>query len=143
MDTEGLIQQVISAWNSGDKEAYMALFSDDAEITYRGGRVVCGRDAIGLDFDTSHRAFPGARITVNNVISGGDQACVEAFCESAQTGPLGLGGMQIPATDRRVSFSFVEMNTIKDDKIVTVRSYCDQLDLLDQLGMSAPESMSS
>lgn len=142
MDPTDIAQQEFDDSNNNNEGAWLKLFSDDVKVTHPGGVVFQGWEGLRKGWDIWQHAFPGNHSTINNIFGTDDQACVEATFEGTQNGMLALPGRQIPPTGRDVSLSFVNIYTISDDKIATLHTYFDQLDLLAQLGVE-PSTASS
>jgi uncharacterized protein (TIGR02246 family) len=54
---ESLMQRHVQAWNTHDRAAFEALFTDDADFVNVLGHHRHGRTGIGEDFEQIHRTF--------------------------------------------------------------------------------------
>ncbi|MGH3719144.1 MAG: ester cyclase [Pseudonocardiaceae bacterium] len=135
MNADEIMQKSRDAWNKKDKEAFLAYFTEHSELTGPGGLTLQGLAGVEMLWEAWRGAFPDNQVTSRNVFAAGDQVCGEGTFEGTHTGTLnGADGSQIPPTGRHVSLSSAEVNTIRDDKFVTMHIYLDQVELLTQLG---------
>jgi steroid delta-isomerase-like uncharacterized protein len=143
VDAQELIEATTRTWNERDRAGYLALYTDDCEITAPGftGR---GHEALGAFYDVQMTALPDNRITVLRTAVGDGGALVteESAIEGTNTGPLvGADGSEMPPTGRHVSASFAMVHEVRDGKLAASRLYYDQLEFLAQLGVPADAAM--
>jgi predicted ester cyclase len=134
--TRDLVDATTETWNARDREGYLALYTDDCEITAPGfaGR---GHEALGLYWDVYMTAFPDNRITVQRVLGGDGEApaAEQSVIEGTQTGPLpGADGSVLPPTGRHMSGSFCMVHDQRGGRLTASQLYYDQMEMLDQLG---------
>jgi steroid delta-isomerase-like uncharacterized protein len=139
VDAQELIEATTRTWNERDRAGYLALYTDDCEITAPGftGR---GHEELGAFYDVQITALPDNRITVLRTAVGDNGALVieESAMEGTHTGPLvGADGSELPATGRHLSTSFTMVHELRDGKLAASRLYYDQLEFLAQLGVTA------
>jgi predicted ester cyclase len=141
MDANELMQKCRDAWNKKDKKAFLAYFTENSETTGPGGLVLRGLEGVETLWEAWQGAFPDNQVTSSNVFAAGDQVCGQGTFAGTHTGTLdGVDGSQIPPTGRQVSVSLAEVNTIRDDKFITMHIYFDRVELLTQLGrLPTPE----
>ena len=137
MDTRQLIEATTTAWNSRDREGYLALYSEDCEVTTPGftGR---GREALAEVWEQQMTALPDNRITVLRMAVGERDAFAfeESVIEGTHTGPLqGPDGSVLPGTGRHVSSAFCMVHEQRGGHLVAARLYYDPIELLTQLGI--------
>jgi ketosteroid isomerase-like protein len=140
--TRELITATTDTWNARDREGYLALYTEDCEITAPGftGR---GHEALGTFWDVYMLAFPDNRISVLHVVGGAGEepAAEESVIEGTHTGPLlGADGSELPATGRHMSGPFCMVHEQRDGRLVSSHLYYDQLEMLTQLGVPTGET---
>jgi predicted ester cyclase len=138
MDAKDLVGQAYDHWNNRDRTAFIPLYSGGVEITAPGGVVLRGKEGVEMNWESWQGAFPDRQFTIRNIVAVDDRACVEATFEGTHTGVFHAQyGGQIAPTGRHISFRFAEFYTIRDDKVITLHLYFDQMELLTQLGPTA------
>ena len=136
MDVKEIVKRFYDNWNKKDKEAYLADCSDSLEITAPGGLLLRGLSGAEMYWEGCCGAFPDNQQIMPIIVGVGDQAAAEGVFEGTHTGTLHApDGTEISPTDRHISGKFSEFFVVRDDKIVSVHLYYDQLDLLTQLGL--------
>jgi predicted ester cyclase len=76
-------------------------------------------------------AFPDLRITVEDAVAEGDLVAQRVHFEGTHTGEF----QGLPPTNRRVTFSGLELNRFVDGRVVEHWFQMDSLTLLQQLGL--------
>lgn len=76
-------------------------------------------------------AFPDAQLTVDDILVEGDRGMMRWTFHGTHQGEL----MGIPATGRQVTMTGIEVNRVRDGKIVEHWVEMDQLGLMQQLGV--------
>lgn len=76
-------------------------------------------------------AFPDATVTVDDIIVEGDRGVIRWTFRGTHQGEL----MGIPATGRQVIMTGIEINRVRDGKIVEHWVEMDQMGLMQQLGV--------
>jgi steroid delta-isomerase-like uncharacterized protein len=137
VDSRDLIMATTEAWNGRDKDGYLALYTEDCEVRAPGfdGH---GRADLAAYWDGYMVAFPDNRISVLRVVAeaGGAPAVEESVFEGTHTGPLaGADGSVLPGSGRHVSVPFCMVHEQRDGRLAASRLYCDQLELLAQIGV--------
>jgi predicted ester cyclase len=136
MDVKEIVETLYDNWNKKDKEAFLADCSDGMEITAPGGLALYGLSGAEMYWEGWVGAFPDNQQINMTIIGVGDQAAAEGVFEGTHTGTLHApDGTEIPPTDRHISAKFSEFFVVRDDKIVSIHLYYDQLDVLTQLGL--------
>ena len=75
-------------------------------------------------------AFPGSRVTIEDMIAEGDKVVVRITCQNKHQGDF----MGIPATGKDCPIATLTIARIKDDKIAEIYTVADLLGLLQQIG---------
>ena len=143
MDAQELIEATTRTWNERDKDGYLALYTDDCEMTVPGfsGR---GHEGLGQFWDVEMTALPDNKVTVLRTAVGDGGALVveESVIEGTNTGPLvGADGSELPPTGKHVSAPFAMVHEVRDGKLAASRCYYDQLEFLAQLGVTADAAL--
>ena len=130
-----LLDRYVELYNSGDLDACMELYAEDASQRMHDG-VFEGIDAIAERLARDLTAFPDAKYVVNSFFAEGDKFGDEWTFTGTNTGPLRLpDGTEIPATGKPVEIKGMEYVEVRDGKIVVDNIYYDFLAAVAQLGL--------
>ena len=130
-----MLEPGVEAWNAHDREGWTGLCSQDATFSAPGGVTGSGPEMAQLFFSVWQDAFPDCAVRNVRIVAEGDQAILEGTFEGTQSAPLRAPADEIPPTGKQVSIRFVNMNTVRDGSLTSVRLYFDQLEMLQQLGV--------
>jgi steroid delta-isomerase-like uncharacterized protein len=128
-------QEFVEAFNAHDEARLHALDREDVVFEAPGDVKLAGPDATTEYAMSWLRAFPDARITVQNTIAADDWAVQEFTFEGTHEETLVGPAGEIPATHRRLTGRGVQIIRVQGGKIADVRLYYDQVQLLTQLGL--------
>lgn len=131
MGIEEIAREYLESWNRRDFDRYDALVADDADIVDFDGSTGRGPAGARQQAEIYATAFPDGRIEIKRVVAAGDTAVVECVGRGTNDGPFG----DVPATHKRAELPFVDVLTIRGDKIVSDRQYGDTATMLQQLGL--------
>lgn len=132
-----LMDRVTAAMESHDVEAAKALYASDAVAETPDEGTLHGADAIAGWLIKFADAFPDAHFELTNGLEAGDTAVDEGYFSGTNTGPLPMpGGQSVPATGKTVRMRACDVATVTDGVITSHHFYFDQMELLDQLGLS-------
>jgi steroid delta-isomerase-like uncharacterized protein len=134
-ENKAALERAIGRWNEGDLPGYLELYDPDA--TLRGyQRVEPGFEGIRRFYEVFWAAFPGSRITLEDVISEGAEVAARFTLRATHGGDFN----GIPPTGKQISLSGITILRFADGKCVERWSQADFLGLLQQLGViPAPE----
>ena len=125
-----LVRRSVDLWNSGDVDALVATFSDDAELQpapgfIEGGTLV-GHDGIRHFFERLHEAWkPGDTVTLGEFREAGDKLMF-----SFRWRAIGdVSGIE-------TSSEWIAVDTFRDGVIVRMQIFTDRNDALDAAGLS-------
>jgi ketosteroid isomerase-like protein len=125
-----LVHRSVDLWNSGDVDALVATFSDDAELQpapgfIEGGKLV-GHDGIRHFFERLHEAWkPGDTVTLGEFREAGDKLMF-----SFRWRAIGdVSGIETSA-------EWIAVDTFRDGVIVRMQIFSDPDDALDAVGLS-------
>lgn len=123
------------AFDSGDIDAVLSVFSDDLETIDPGMGTVHGHGPFREYIETLKQAVPDARALIDDMHDAGDVVVVEGRFAGTFTGPLASPDGDIEPTGATVDLRFADVSCARDGKIVSYHTYYDQLGLLQQLGV--------
>lgn len=135
VDAKALLGRSVDTWNERDHGAWTALYDGDSFILEApGGLRASGPEAVELVWTTWNDAFPDNKIGVLGAHGEGDFATHEGLFEGTHTGTLASAAGSVAATGRPVSLPFAMVYRAREGKIIGLRLYFDQLELMTQLG---------
>ncbi len=123
------------AFDAGDIDGLMPLFSEDLETIDPGMGTVHGHAPFREYIETLKRAVPDARAVVEQMHDAGDAVIVEGRFVGTFTGHLSTPEGDLEPTGAGVDVRFADVSTARDSKITSYHTYYDQLGLLTQLGL--------
>jgi steroid delta-isomerase-like uncharacterized protein len=130
-------EQHLSTWDAHDPDGFVALFSD--EFVWHDWTLpdpIRTKDAARQFFSSWIDAFPDLQtVSVTRVI-GDDAVATELEWAGTNTGPMLMGGIEIPPTNQTVRGRGSYMVRVKDGKITEMRSHPDVAGLAAQLGLT-------
>lgn len=137
-DLKELARRGIEAYNAKDIGAVASLYAVDAELLWPGRGVIKGRSAISSLWEEDFKAFPDAKVSLDNEIISGNLVISEWSYGGTNTGQLTLpDGGTVPATGQRVSARGVNLAEYGEDGLVkSDRFYFDTMEVLVQLGLA-------
>ncbi|HEX8770486.1 MAG TPA: ester cyclase [Acidimicrobiales bacterium] len=134
-DTRSILQRGIELWNAHDRDGWVGLFDEEADLEAPGGIQARGRSGAELFYDTWNEAFPDNSITDAVVFGAGEQGAEEARFTGTHTGVLHTPNGDIPPTGRNVASRFAAVCRVQDDKVTSFHMYFDVAEVLAQLGL--------
>lgn len=126
----------MQAWDEQDDGAFLALFAE--EFVWRDLTVpepMTTRDEARTYMQGWFTAFPDMRVQSVNRVIGEDAVAAEITFTGTNTGPLSMGGMEIPATGKGVVGQGSYFARVKDGKITEFSSHPDAAGMMVQLGL--------
>jgi steroid delta-isomerase-like uncharacterized protein len=129
-----LLEEYVELYNSGDLDACMELYAEDAVQGMPDGTFE-GRSAIHERLAREPEGFPDATYIVGSFVEQGDTFADEWTFVGTHTGTYELpDGTQLPPTGKRVSIKGMELVRVRDGKIVVDNLYFDNMTVAAQLG---------
>jgi steroid delta-isomerase-like uncharacterized protein len=135
-DLERIDELGMAAWDNHKSQAFVDLFAD--EFVWRDLTVpepMRTSEAATAYMDSWFTAFPDMRVRTTNRVIGQDSIAAEIEFTGTNTGPLAMGGMQIPATGRSVVGRGAYFARVADGKVVEFSSHPDAAGMMAQLGL--------
>jgi predicted ester cyclase len=123
------ITTAVEAWNAGDGVRYLDLY--DPSITHHGlGPEPFDRRANRDFYEATWAAFPGAQLTVDDIVTDGDKLAARFHLAGTHQGEF----MGIAATGRSGVLNGNTIMMFRDGRVVERWTTVDLLGLLIQLG---------
>jgi uncharacterized protein (TIGR02246 family) len=136
-ELEQLEQACLKAWDKHDADGFVNLLTEDCVVTEDlAPKPIRSRDAARQYAEAWFAAFPDMRIKEKNRVIGDDSMAVELELEGTNTGPLNMGGSQVPPTGRKVTTGVSVFMKAQGGKIKEIHSHPDSLSMMSQLGLS-------
>jgi steroid delta-isomerase-like uncharacterized protein len=138
-ELERLDDQGIAAWDGHDAEGFASLFADDFVLNDVGSPEPI-RDREGLLAYTNgwFTAFPDMTVKRMNRVVSDDAVAAELEFTGTNTGPMMMGGKEIPPTGKMVTGRGTYFARVRDGKVVEFNSYPDIAGMMMQLGFMPP-----
>lgn len=136
-ETMGSPQELLDGFGAGITNASTdlnAVCTPDIEY-WDSMASVSGIQAVGEYLKAWSTAFPDATVTVDDVITSGDQAVGHMLYKGTQTGPLVGPAGEIPPTGKPVELKGAAWITIRDGKIARFQGFYDTMTMMVQLGV--------
>jgi steroid delta-isomerase-like uncharacterized protein len=131
LDDEGM-----AAWDGHDPEGFVALFADD--FTYTDDSVpqpLRSKDEVRAYMQAWYAAFPDMHARETNRVVGDDSLAAEIEFTGTNTGPVAMGGQEMPATGRTVTGHGTYFAKAKDGRITEFHAHPDIAGMMAQLGL--------
>jgi steroid delta-isomerase-like uncharacterized protein len=135
-ELERLDDQGMSAWDNHDGNAWVDLFADDfVWHDWTTPEPIRDKEGALKYFNGWMQAFPDMRVTTVDRVIGEDAVAAEIEFSGTNTGPLVMGGMEMPATNQSVTGRGSYIARVRDGKIIEFRSHPDAAGMMMQLGL--------
>ncbi len=138
-EIERLDEQSLAAWDSHDSNAFVSMLADDfVWYDWTVPEPMRDREAATRYFNGWVTAFPDMKTTSVSRVVGDDAVATEIEWTGTNTGPMVMGGNQIPPTNKSVTGRGTYFARFRDGKVVEFRSHPDVAGVMMQLGMMPP-----
>jgi len=135
-DLERLDDQGIAAWDNHKPDAFVELFAGTFELRDSSLPEPASTKQEAHAYAQSwFTAFPDMHMRRTNRVVGEDSVAGEIEFTGTNTGPLKMGGMEIPATGKSVVGRGAYFVRVRNNKIVDFSSHPDAAGLMVQLGL--------
>ena len=130
-----LLDRAVTAYNDGDLERYVDLYTDDAVLATPEG-IFKGKGELRDRFARELNALSDFRFDVLSYVETYDMFADEFIFAGTHTGTLLMpDGRQLPPTGRRLEVRGMEMVQVRDGRMIVDNLYYDNLAVLAQLGL--------
>jgi steroid delta-isomerase-like uncharacterized protein len=119
-ENKQIVQRWITARNNNDVGEATSVWTKEMQERVRAA------------FNNTTNAFPDLHIQIDTIFGEGNQVAIAWRL----TGTHSAEYLQIPATQRQVTWRGIDIYTIENGKIKTIARQSDNLDLLKQLGVT-------
>ena len=127
-----------AATTKKDLKALAALFAEDAIAHTPDYGQLKGRAEIVEWWGQLAEAMPDAVFEPTHSYEAGDTAIDEGYMTGVNSGPLTMPtGEKLPATGKRVRIRGCDLATVENGVIVDYRLYFDQMEFMEQLGLTS------
>lgn len=125
------------AFNAKDAAGRKAIEAPDIETVMPGGVTLRGHDQVMQAVGGFWQALPDARLAVDDRFAAGDIVGSEGTLMGTHTGTFRNPSREIPATGNAITLRYASVKRFRDDRLVSEHLYFDQLELLQQLGVTS------
>ena len=135
-DLEWIDDQGIAAWDGHQADAFAELLADDfvwTDLTLP--EPMRTKDQARQYTQAWFTAFPDMRVTRTNRVVGDDAVAGEVEFTGINTGPMQMGGREIPPTGKSVRGRGAYFAQIRNGKIQHFSTHPDVAGLMMQLGL--------
>jgi steroid delta-isomerase-like uncharacterized protein len=135
-EIEQIDDQGMAAWDRHDVAAFVSLLAADfvwTDLTVP--EPMRSRDEARQYMQAWFTAFPDMRVKQTNRVVGENAVAGEVEFTGTNSGPMVMGGMEIPPTGRSVLARGSYFARVEDGKIVRFSSHPDAAGLMMQLGL--------
>jgi predicted ester cyclase len=134
-ELERLDDQGIAAWNAHDADGFLGLFADEFVWSdWTLPEPMRDREGARRYFDSWAAAFPDMQLKVLDRVVGDDAVAGEVEFTGTNSGPLQMGGAEIPPTNRSVVGRGTYIARVRGGKVVEFSSHPDVAGMMTQLG---------
>ena len=136
-ELERLDAQGLGTWNDHDPDAFAGMFADGFVLKDWTllEPIRNDKEAVKSYVSGWLQAFPDLKLKVIDRVVGDDKIAGELEFTGTNSGPLVMGGMEMPATNKTVTGRGTYFVTARDGKIVEFRANPDAAGMMVQLGM--------
>ncbi|HEX8179353.1 MAG TPA: ester cyclase [Pyrinomonadaceae bacterium] len=127
------LEQAGQRWNAGDLSGYLQLY-DEGVILHGYAGVEPGLASVRRFYEGFWLAFPGSRLTFEDVFASGDRVACRFLVEGVHAGHF-LG---LEPTSRPISLPGLTILRFRGRRCIERWSQADFLGLLTQLGAVSP-----
>ena len=131
MDPIELVRQYEECWDTTNAAAMPEFFTEGGTYTPSGEAPVSG-EAIAGYAEAVFKAFPDSRMPITKIFAVGNDVCVQWEYSATMTGDFG----PMKATNKQFKLVGCHVIEVEGDKLRSVISRWDRLDMLQQLGLA-------
>lgn len=138
-DNIAIMTRAFDALNRRDIDACVQMLTPDFRIHVAGPPPRRGTTAWTSNVAIMFKAFPDARVHVDDIFASGNKVAVRARITGTHDGPF-LGQ---PATGRPISYDSIELYEITDGRISAEWICSDPLTMMQQVGIQSKYALLS
>jgi steroid delta-isomerase-like uncharacterized protein len=136
MDVIELARRYDEAFNAQDADGRIAIEAPDIEVVMPGGMKLRGREQVMEVARAFWEALPDGKIAVESQLAAGDTVVAEGTLSGTHSGTFRTPQGEIPASGNSVTLRYAAVKRFRDSKLESEHLYFDQLEFLQQLGVS-------
>jgi steroid delta-isomerase-like uncharacterized protein len=126
----------MAAWDSHKTESFLELFADEFEWSDDTvPQPMHSKDEAAAYMQNWFTAFPDMHARTINRVIGDDAVAAEIEFTGTNSGPLAMGGMELPATGKSVVGRGTYFTRVRDGKVVEFHTHPDAAGMMAQLGL--------
>jgi len=133
-DAKSVAKRYVEAMNAHDVEGALALVAEGL-VNHAAIPEAQGRAGLRSILGKVRKAFPDAKLTLEDTIAEGDRVVCRVSLTATHTGPLDFVRMPLPATGRVVKAEQIHIFRIVDGLVVEHWACRDDIAMLRQLGV--------
>jgi predicted ester cyclase len=138
-DLERLDDQGIAAWDTHDPDLWESIFADKFQLIDRAlPGPITDREGVRAYAQAWFTAFPDMKVTQVRRLVDGDQVGAEIQFTGTNSGPMMMGGKEIPPTGKTVVGHGVYFARADGGKVVEFSAAPDVMGVMAQLGLMPP-----
>ena len=138
-ELERIDDQGMASWDSHDAQAFADLFADDFVLTdVAVPEPIRTKEGVHAYAQTWFTAFPDMSVKQTNRVVGDDSVAAQVEFTGTNTGPMAMGGKEIPPTGKSVVGRGAYFARLRDGKIVEFNGHPDIAGMMMQLGFMPP-----
>jgi steroid delta-isomerase-like uncharacterized protein len=125
----------IGAWDTHDVDSFAAMFAND--FVYTDDTVpetMNTLDQVREYMTGLFTAFPDMRVKELNRVVGDDALAAEVEFTGTNSGPLSMGGMELPPTGRQITAHGTYFARAQDGKITQFHAHPNAAEMMMKLG---------
>ena len=135
-ELERLDDRGINAWDTNDPQAFADLFADDLILRdVAAPEPIRSKEGVVAYAQAWFTAFPDMSVKQTNRVVGDDSVAAEIEFRGTNTGPMVMGGNEMPATGKSVVGTGTYFARVRDGKIVEFGAHPDVAGVMMQLGL--------
>ncbi len=135
-ELERLDDEGISTWDRHDPEAFAGLLADDFVLEdWTVPEPIRTKEGARKYVSAWFTAFPDMSLRRLDRVVDTDSVAGEVEFTGTNSGPLAMGGMELPATNKTVRGRGTYFVKVRDGKITEFRAHPDAAGMMMQLGL--------
>ena len=135
-ELERLDDRGMGAWSSHDPDAWLGMFADGfVYYDWTSREPIRDQQALRKNFEAWMTAFPDMQVKQVARVVGEDAVAAEIEFTGTNSGPMVMGGMEMPATNKSVVGRGSYIAFVRDGKVVEFRAHPDAAGVMMQLGL--------